>query len=185
MPINALDRVKADHVVRLAELPALLETLVHQPAGEVKPVPANIKYEVEVARSGASSMQAMDRLGARSNLACPDCGGVMWEVGDEGLLPYRCHTGHAYTAEMMNLALDENLRRALASALRALEERVSLAEKLRVRSAERGHALITSHWEEKKKEFEHEAGIIRRAIERADEIAARAAAQPESGESLR
>src|SRR5207244_4412068 len=62
------------------------------------------------------------RVGRRSVLSCPDCGGVMWEIDEEGLVRYRCHVGHAYTADVMNVALDESLRRALASGLRALEE---------------------------------------------------------------
>jgi two-component system, chemotaxis family, protein-glutamate methylesterase/glutaminase len=36
----------------------------------------------------------------------------MWEIDDNGLLRYRCHVGHAYTAELLGLALDENLTRA-------------------------------------------------------------------------
>jgi two-component system chemotaxis response regulator CheB len=43
---------------------------------------------------------------------------------------FRCHLGHAYGAELMSAALHENLRRALASAVRALEERVAPAQKL-------------------------------------------------------
>ena len=44
------------------------------------------------------------------------------------LMRYRCHIGHAYTAEPMNIARDESVRRALGSSLRALRERIALAE---------------------------------------------------------
>ena len=72
----------------------------------------------------------MDGFGRRSGLACPDCHGAMWEIDEGDLLRYRCHVGHTYTAELMSVALDENLRRAMGSALRALEERRALARKL-------------------------------------------------------
>ena len=72
----------------------------------------------------------MEKFGRRSVLACPDCGGVMWELDEGDLSRFRCHVGHTYTAEVMSLALDDNLRRALASAVRALEERTALARKL-------------------------------------------------------
>lgn len=55
----------------------------------------------------------------------------VWEIDEGDLVRYRCHVGHADTADPMALALDENLRRALGSALRALEERRALADKLR------------------------------------------------------
>jgi two-component system, chemotaxis family, protein-glutamate methylesterase/glutaminase len=125
MPLTALNRAKPDHVVRLKDIPALLSSLAHQPAGEAKPLPRSIKYEVEVARTGRSSMDEMDEFGRRSVLACPDCGGVMWEIDEGEMSRFRCHVGHTYTAELMSLALDENLRRALASAVRALEERAA------------------------------------------------------------
>jgi two-component system chemotaxis response regulator CheB len=130
MPLTALNRAKPDHIVGLAQMPDLLGNLVQRPAGEARPVPRSMRYEVEIARGGYSRMSDMDGVGRRSVLACPDCGGVMWEIDEDELVRFRCHVGHTYTAEVMSLTLDENLRRALASALRALEERVALARKL-------------------------------------------------------
>jgi two-component system chemotaxis response regulator CheB len=50
MPATALTRVKPDHVVPLSDMPALLEKLVKEPAGQAKPPPWNLKYEVEIAK---------------------------------------------------------------------------------------------------------------------------------------
>jgi two-component system, chemotaxis family, protein-glutamate methylesterase/glutaminase len=119
-------------------------------------------------------MEDMDSIGRRSALACPDCGGVMWEIDEEGLLRYRCHVGHTYTAEVMSLALDENLRRALASGLRALEERVALAGKLHNQAVDAGHRLIAETWAAKTRECEREMDVIRGSIRRMDRIAAAA-----------
>lgn len=175
MPLAALNRAKPDNVAPLSQMPALLERLVREPAGEPQSAPASLKYEVEIARNGMSSMDDMDRIGRRSVLACPDCHGVMWEIDEGDLIRFRCHTGHAYTAETMDLAIDETLRRALSSALRALEERVALLEKLRLQADASGHWQSAQSWASKKAEFETEAEIVRQAIRRADAIAARAA----------
>jgi two-component system chemotaxis response regulator CheB len=175
MPLAALNRSMPHHVVHLAEMPSLFDKLVHQPAGEPMPVPDGIKFEVEVARSGNSSMQKMDKIGRRSVLTCPECNGVMWEIDEEGDFRFRCHVGHAYSAETMNLALDDNLRRALGSALRALDERVALTEKLRKQASERGQNKTTDLWARKKAEIEQEADVIRKAIQRADRIEAASA----------
>jgi two-component system, chemotaxis family, protein-glutamate methylesterase/glutaminase len=177
MPMTALNRAKPDHVVTLRDMPALLHSLVHEPAGEARPLPRSIRYEVEIARSGSNGMDNIDKLdgiGRRSVLACPDCGGVMWEIGEEDLLGYRCHVGHTYTAEVMSLALDENLRRALASALRALEERVALAGKLHRQAVDSGHRLLAQTWAEKASEFEREMDVIRGSIRRMERLAAAA-----------
>jgi len=174
MPLNALNRAKPDHVAALAEMPGLLARLVQEPVGPARPLPSSVKYEVEIARSGHSSMDGMDGIGRRSVLACPDCGGVMWEIDQEEMPRYRCHVGHTYTAEVMSLALDENLRRSLASALRALDERVALAHKLYQQAWNAGHRLLAENWADKAREFEREMEVIRNSIRRMDRLAARA-----------
>jgi two-component system, chemotaxis family, protein-glutamate methylesterase/glutaminase len=123
MPEAALTKFKPDHVASPAGMPSLFQRLVCEPQGlsgalsgaETSP---DLVYEVELARGRIGSMSKMDEIGRRSLLACPDCHGVMWEIQEGNLLRYRCHVGHAYTAELMSLALDENVQSALASGLR-------------------------------------------------------------------
>lgn len=179
MPTTALLRSKPDHVVGLAGMPALFEKLARQPPGPAVPVPGHLPYEINVASGGRGSMSEMDRIGRRSVLACPDCHGVMWEIDDGELVRYRCHVGHAYSAEIMNLALDENLRRAFGTALRALDERIALARKLESQANTSGRTEIAASWAAKAVEYEAEAEIIRDSIRRTDEIAARFAASEE------
>src|SRR5262245_42038094 len=172
MPMNALNRVRPDHVVRLEAMPKLLTSLVSQPAGIPMPIPESVGFEVEIAKGRQSSTDEMDRLGKRSVLACPDCHGVMWWEIDEGdLVRYRCHVGHTYTAEPMSLALDENLRRALGSALRALEERRSLARKLEKQAEQNDQVRLAASWARRGEEYEREQAVIRDSVHRLDEIA--------------
>jgi two-component system, chemotaxis family, protein-glutamate methylesterase/glutaminase len=172
MPATALSRSAPDHLVSLAEMPALLERLVRQPAGDAVPIPEGIRHEVEIAKSGRSNMHHMDRIGRRSVLACPDCHGIMWEIDEGGLARYRCHVGHAYTAELMSLALEEGLTRALASALRALEERIAVAKKLHDQASDSGRIQSAKSWARKARELEGEADVIRTSIRRLDTLAA-------------
>jgi two-component system chemotaxis response regulator CheB len=175
MPSSAIERAKPDHIVALAAMPTLLDGLVRHPAGQALAAPESLRYEVEVAASGSTSMSEMDRIGRRSVFACPDCHGVMWEIDDGEFVRYRCHVGHAYSGDLMSVAVDDNLQRALAVALRALEERATLVEKLQKQASAGGHSQLADSWERKAKEFEAEAKVIRASIERADEIAAKSA----------
>jgi two-component system, chemotaxis family, protein-glutamate methylesterase/glutaminase len=171
MPTTALLRSHPDHVVSLAGMPALFEKLMREPAGQLVPVASNLQYEVSIASGRRGSMDEMDCIGHRSVLACPDCHGIMWEISEGELVRYRCHVGHAYS--VMSLALDENLKQAFGSALRALDERVALARKLEAQASESGRTRIAESWAAKALEFEAEANIIRDSIRRTDEIAAR------------
>src|SRR5262249_34896646 len=91
MPMNALKRAWPDYVVHLAQMPSLLDRLVREPAGKVGEVPDGVEDEVQIAKHGGMGMDAMDAIGRRSVLACPDCGGVMWEIQEGELTRYRCH----------------------------------------------------------------------------------------------
>jgi two-component system chemotaxis response regulator CheB len=179
MPATAIEAARPHHVVGLAALPALLGRLAREPAGTPVPAPPGLQYEVEIARSGRSSMNSLDELGSRSVVACPDCHGVMWQIEDGGALRYRCHVGHAYAAELMSLALDEGLRRALGSALRALDERLYLAQRLERQARQTGRARSAETWALRAREVEQEAKVIRDSICRMDALAAHAAGDEE------
>jgi two-component system, chemotaxis family, protein-glutamate methylesterase/glutaminase len=173
MPINALNRTKPDHVASLAEMPALLDRLVRQPAGEAGTVPITVKHEVEIAKTGHMHMDTdnMDDLGHRSVLVCPDCGGTMWEIGEGNVTRYRCHVGHVHTAEVMSLALDRGLHRALATAQRVLEDRVALSRKLHDQAQDGGHQLLAKTWADKEREFQGEMNVVRDAMLRMERVA--------------
>jgi two-component system chemotaxis response regulator CheB len=174
MPQTALQLVRPDHVVDLQSIPELLDQLVRQPVGESRTAPPGIRFEVEVARGEKGyAMKEMDQIGRRSVLSCPECQGVMWEIDEGGSVRYRCHVGHTYAAELLNLALDEGLRRALASAQRALEERIALAGRLHSQAERSGHRRLVSTWSARIREYEQEMIVIRDAIRRMEEIAAR------------
>lgn len=180
MPQNALELVGPDHVVDLQQMPALLSSLVHRPAGEPRAAAAGLRLEVEIAkgqREKEKDVNELDAIGRRSVLSCPDCQGVMWEIDEGDLTRFRCHVGHTYAADLMSLGLDDGLRRALASAQRALEERVALARKLHATAKERGHRHSMASWSARAREHEQEMKVIKEAIRRMEAIAARAELQ--------
>lgn len=163
--------VTPDHVMRLADMPGLLDTLARQPAGTPVRAPASMSYEVRIARGDGTNVREMDRLGSRSILACPNCHGVMWEILEGEIVRYRCHTGHAFSAEAMGRTLDEDALRGIESATRALEERLALVRRLEQR-LQRGARPSTKASEESAQEIERKLGALREATRRIDQITA-------------
>jgi two-component system chemotaxis response regulator CheB len=102
-----------------------------------------------------------DRLGERSVLTCPECSGVLWEIRDDALTRYRCHTGHAYTLESLSHFQMTETERALASAMRALEERVLVVERLASDAHAKGHTAMARQWDERAEEYRKQAALIR------------------------
>src|SRR5262249_44949694 len=156
--------------VTLAAMPRLLSSLVLQPAGEAAPVPESVPLEVEIAKGANSSIEEMDGIGRRSGFTCPDCHGALWEINEGKLVHYRCHVGHTYAAEAMNLALDADLRRALGSALRALEERRALTRRLEGQANRNNQVHLAASWAKRAQEAERELAIIRSSVARLDDM---------------
>ena len=173
MPLNALSRLRPNHVVGLAEMPDLLAKLTTRPAGDFMPVPKNLEFEVAIAKGIHSGVADMDRVGRRSGLACPDCHGALWEIDEGDLVRYRCHVGHTYTAELLSIALEENLRRAMGGALRALEERRTLAKGLQQQAERADQRHLAVSWAERADEIQRELEVIRDSVRRLDALGAR------------
>ena len=75
-------------------------------------------------------MEHLEAIGAPSTFSCPDCNGTLWEISNASPTRYRCHTGHAFTLRTLEKTLTETLDTSLWSAIRALQEKSLVLEKL-------------------------------------------------------
>jgi two-component system chemotaxis response regulator CheB len=164
MPRSALEHLDVDHAAPASKLATLIAKLAAEAAGPSPPVPEDVRLEARMAREMNSSMEKQERLGRLSELTCPECGGVVWEIDDAGLPRFRCHTGHAFDADSLLAAQGEAVERALWSALRAHEERLALLRRLAAQSRRSNSGLATQRWEELIADHETHADAIRRVI---------------------
>jgi len=134
MPRNALTAGVVDHSVAAADVGALLGRLARRADPGHRPVPdPYLDIENRIAMShGFGPTSDGDTLGAPSGFACPDCGGSLQNAGEDY---YRCHVGHAWTADALLAARDGEVDRALWVAVRALVEKARLAHQLADKSA--------------------------------------------------
>jgi two-component system chemotaxis response regulator CheB len=121
MPASALEHVKVDHCLRLAEMPPVLERLAHEAA---QPTLAQQPLEE------ATEMSTAYRLKRPATLTCPDCGGALERTELGTLTQYRCHIGHSYTAEAMAAAQFTQMEGGIEAALRMLNERIEICRQM-------------------------------------------------------
>jgi two-component system chemotaxis response regulator CheB len=136
MPARAMEAVAPDHVLPLTEIAPLLARLTPRnspPEPVTPPAPAERRSEMtaheDTRQTGSEQVDAMDAApdaAPLSGFTCPECGGRIWEMDDEGVLRFRCRVGHAYSAETFIGAHGEALEGALWAALNALEENAAL-----------------------------------------------------------
>jgi two-component system chemotaxis response regulator CheB len=103
MPRNALRTVAVDYCLPVAEIPALLGRLIAEPVvDEEIPMPDTLAVEVQIAEQELTSQELLarvERIGTRTTYTCPECNGTLRQVRPDDTLRFRCHVGHAYTAE--------------------------------------------------------------------------------------
>jgi two-component system chemotaxis response regulator CheB len=127
MPQSALDHVSVAHRVPLAQMGALLESLVQARPPRKKRPPRDVVTEAIIAERVVSDVHAANGLGEQVPHNCPTCGGVLWKMTEPNVLRYRCHTGHAFTAESLLAAQHDRIEETLWITLRMLEERLNLS----------------------------------------------------------
>ena len=166
MPRNALRQNKVEHVAPAASLGSLLNELVHQPAGPMPPIPDNLIAENRIVMQDWAAESAQIPIGRPTSISCPQCGGVLNEVPGPGATPFRCQIGHAFTADGLRAAQDDQLEMALESALRIHRDRQGLFRRMQERSEANALPHSADHWRRGADESEQAAALIAQAIAR-------------------
>jgi two-component system chemotaxis response regulator CheB len=135
MPRSALRHVKVDHCVKLAEIAPLLVKLATTAAavGEASregKMPKEFVIETEIATDDQVAAMRVRELGEASMFTCPECHGALIRLRDHSPLRFRCHTGHAFTADSLVAALTESVEDSLWGSVRSLQEQAMLLNHL-------------------------------------------------------
>lgn len=162
MPRNALRHVAVDYKVPLAAMGRLLLELSAEAAGETPEVPVDIRIEAAIAAQEPVDMKIEDQLGSPSGFTCPDCHGALWEINDGEVLRFRCHVGHAQTAEVVLNAKDAEGETALWTLLRSHQERAELARRM----ASRQKGTLAAELEKRAQDYAEDATVVRQIIDR-------------------
>lgn len=161
MPSSALRNASVDYCKPSAELAALIVQLTQGDAPEPTRLENNMKklMEIEVEAAKGKGGQGIIDHADPSLFTCPECHGALLRVRGESPLRYRCHTGHAFTADSLLAAASEATEEAVWNAVRSIQETSMLMSHL------------ADHWRQSDPEMADE--FVRRAKEaqdRADNI---------------
>ncbi len=169
MPTSVMQNITVDYSLPLLKIAPLLGKLASQPAEDEGGyhVPEHIEIETRIAGQEMDSgelIASVERLGKVSKLTCPDCHGALWEIHDEEILRFRCHVGHAFSAEALSDGQSQTMEMALWSAVRALEEQIILARRIveRARKANQGRAATL--FEKRAAEAERNSSLLRQLL---------------------
>jgi two-component system chemotaxis response regulator CheB len=157
MPANAMAGTPVDAVLPAGAIAGLLVDLAT--GGRPAPAPGVRLAGPRFAAGGS------EQLG----ITCPDCGGVLTETDEAGVVHIRCHVGHAFSPRSLLALHAEGVERAMWTAARSLEDRGILLRRLAERARGAGNDRTTDQFERHARQADDEARAIREAIAALDD----------------
>ena len=169
MPRSAIENVDVDYIVKVADIGEILTKLASEAVIESKPqVTPQMEMEANIAEFDVDTMQKTQRPGTPSGFACPECSGALWELHDGKLIRFRCRTGHAFSINTLLAEQTDALEVALWSALRALEEKAALTERMAIRARSRSQNISAKRFQEQFQDSQQSASLVRQLLLKSD-----------------
>jgi two-component system chemotaxis response regulator CheB len=150
---SVMENVEVDYCVQLEAMGALLEEKTKNGIHKHQ-IPDDIKKEAEIAERMAIGIERVEELGERSPYVCPDCGGGLWEMMNDDIVRYRCYTGHVYNEGELLIRQSDALENTLWTALRMMEERKTLLDKMSKEESRKGWKLSADNKEERARDMQ-------------------------------
>ena len=98
---------------------------------------------------------------------CPDCGGVLTEEREAGVSFWRCRVGHRYSPEHLVEAQASNIESAMWAAIRALQDRTALLERLARQTEARGNTISARAFRQRAAAAAEQVVLLRDALTQA------------------
>ena len=100
-------------------------------------------------------------VGPPSGFVCPDCSGALFVAAEQPMLRFRCRIGHGWTAGSLVAQQDVTVEAALWTAVRTLQEKAELAERLARRADGESRRATADQFHESAREAHESARILR------------------------
>ncbi|GAB3718945.1 chemotaxis protein CheB [Spirosoma flavus] len=168
MPENAIRQVAIDYVLPVAQLATKLVQLAGEHVSEPPPVSREVNektnMEIRIAADETALGMNVFEYGQPTHYACPECHGVLTQIQEGPLARFRCHTGHAYSADTLLAAITEQIEDNLYGAIRGVDESVMLLNRLGDQLADANQPKQAGLYFQKAQETLRRGELIRQAI---------------------
>jgi two-component system chemotaxis response regulator CheB len=164
MPENAIANNEVDYVVPVSAMGPLLLERSHQRPAASAPVPDDLRLETQMVERSMNRAEDMAAIGEMVPHSCPSCGGPLWQIQNSETLRYRCHIGHAFTAQALAESQGSAVEDALWTALRTLEERGRLLKRISADNSQKGLINLAERYHQRATEVTQHAESIRQLL---------------------
>ncbi|WP_116124983.1 chemotaxis protein CheB [Lewinella sp. IMCC34183] len=172
MPEGVMKYTEVDYIRRAGDMGPLLDQLCHQRLntalnGRGVKNRELLEIELSIAKGKNGLEMGILEQGTPSPLTCPECHGALTEFEEGKLVRYRCHTGHAHTAESLLASVTVNVEKSMWEVMRGLEESRLVLEHL-ADQMDDGDGLVASQYRARAREIQEQAKRVQRLIQSTD-----------------
>ena len=167
MPTNVVQYCEPDYVMDIKGLSQKIAELVEAPLPPKKEIPIDLIWEAEIPSMFKSDVPLENAIGNPAPYGCPECGGPLWEMKHSKPERFRCHVGHSYSIDALSHEQDIKIEESLWVALRMLEERVKLLQKMKNEHSSKNLHQLAESYQTKLDEAQDHANRIRSFIREA------------------
>lgn len=167
MPHNALHQVAVDYKVPVAEMADLLVSLTSEEielSEEIMERDKLTEIEIKIALEDSAFERNIMEFGDLTPFTCPDCHGVLVKLTDGERARFRCHTGHAFSADSLLATVTEDIEDSLYNAIRGIEESVMLLNHIGNHLANNNQINLSALYFKKAFEAEERIQNIRQSV---------------------
>jgi two-component system, chemotaxis family, protein-glutamate methylesterase/glutaminase len=154
MPFSVINAMQVDYVVSLTEMGTLLEELTKSIPETESEAPSDVVLDAKVSGEAITDIATTLKIGKPTVYTCPDCGGVLFEHGQDAILKFKCHIGHSYTVRDLLKKQTEEVEDSLWYAIRSLEQRRNLLKTLADRYQQTGNQFMATDYEKRTTEIQ-------------------------------
>ena len=171
MPANALQYVSVDYSAPITEIAPLLVRLTTEPVEEKGryEMPEHLDIEIKIAKQEPAIDHDIRELWEKSSYTCPECHGVLLQLKEGDRERFRCHTGHAFSADNLLASLTEGVEESLWNVIRTMEESVMLMRHL-AKHLKEHDPRNAKEFLRKAEEAEKRSDLIRKAAVEHEEL---------------
>ena len=179
MPENAIRASNPDYILPSDKLGETIAQLVREevPLYQTDRSDDRTKAELDIAMEKKTDDSTAFQMGELTRYTCPECHGVLSAIKEGGRTRFRCHTGHAFSANTLLSAITETVEDSLWAAVRSIQECVFLLNHMGDHFAEVNQPKLAATYFQKAKEAERRANIVRQTIENHERLSADAVAE--------
>lgn len=170
MPANVLEFVDVDHTLPSYEIGGLLTRLSREKAGRKHDVTAGemerLQTEIIIAAQGSGYEMGVLKMGEVVPITCPECHGALVRIDEGATVRFRCHTGHAFSADALLSSISGAVEETLWQVMNRIEETNILLNNLGNHFADEGRNRLAELYFSKAGEAAKKAHAIHEAVYR-------------------